>query len=105
MKRFRYLFLAIAFTGAFVYLTTIAKSRLFPANGAATAEGPGWQEPPIVQGAGLGSDEQNNIDIYKRSRAATVNISSTVYRRGYFFEVVPSKETGSGFIFDSSGLI
>ena len=35
MKRFRYLFLAIAFTGAFVYLTTIAKSRLFPAVGAA----------------------------------------------------------------------
>jgi len=105
MKRFRYLFFAIAFTGGFVYLTTIAKSRFFPANEVATADGPGWQAAPIVQGAGLGTDEQNNIEIYKRSRAATVNISSTVYRRGYFFEVVPSKETGSGFIFDASGLI
>ena len=105
MKRFRFIFLAIAFTGGFVYLTTIAKSRFFPANGVATTEGPGWQESRVVRGAGLGSDEQNNIDIYKRSRAATVNISSTVYRRGYFFEVVPAKETGSGFIFDASGLI
>jgi len=105
MKRFRYLFFAIAFTGGFVYLTTIAKSRFFPANGVATGDGPGWQAAPIVQGAGLGTDEQNNIEIYKRSRAATVNISSTVYRRASFFEMVPSKETGSGFIFDASGLI
>ncbi len=105
MKRFRFLFLAIAFTGAFFYLTTIAKSRFFPADGVAGSERPGWQEARVVQGAGLGSDEQNNIDIYKRSRAATVNITSTVYRRGYFFEVVPAKETGSGFIFDASGLI
>ncbi len=105
MKRFRFLFLAIAFTGGFVYLTTIAKSRFFPTYGLATPDGPGWQDPPVVKGAGLGNDEQNNIDIYKRSRAATVNISSTVYRRASFFEVVPAKETGSGFIFDASGLI
>lgn len=104
MKRFRYLFLTCAFAGAFVYLTTIAKARFFPPVGP-SSDGPGWQEARVVQGAGLGVDEQNNIDIYKRARAATVNISSTVYRRGYFFEVVPAKETGSGFIFDASGLI
>jgi len=107
MKRFRYLFLALAFAGAFFYLTTIAKSRFFPPVGSPTAaaDGPAWQEAKVVQGAGLGSDEQNNIDVYKRSRAATVNISSTVYRRASWFEVVPARETGSGFIFDASGLI
>jgi S1-C subfamily serine protease len=107
MKRFRYLLLTLAFAGLFVYLTTIAKSRFFPPLAAptASADGPLWQEGKVVQGASLGSDEQNNIDVYKRSRAATVNISSTVYRRANFFEVVPAKETGSGFIFDPSGLI
>ena len=107
MKRFRYLILSLAFAGAFFYLTTIAKSRFFPPVGSpsAAADGPAWQEAKVVHGAGLGADEQNNIDVYKRARAATVNISSTVYRRASFFEVIPAKETGSGFIFDASGLI
>jgi S1-C subfamily serine protease len=104
MKRFRYLILASIFAGAFIYLTTIAKNRFFPA-GVALKDGPLFQEAS-VKGAGLSADEVNNIDIYKSARGATVNISSTVYRRGWFYEVIPSRETGSGFVIDGEkGLI
>ncbi len=61
--------------------------------------------PDTAHGAGLSADELNNIDIYKRARTATVNITSTVYQRTWFLEVVPSKDIGSGFIIDEQGHI
>ncbi|HEU0120800.1 MAG TPA: trypsin-like peptidase domain-containing protein [Bryobacteraceae bacterium] len=104
MKRFRYLIMAGIFAGAFVYLTTVAKSRFFPSGGS-LRDSPLFQEAK-VNGAGLSPDELNNIEIYKAARAATVNISSTVYRRGWFAELIPSRETGSGFVIDGDkGLI
>ncbi|MBS1876689.1 MAG: trypsin-like peptidase domain-containing protein [Acidobacteria bacterium] len=63
-----------------------------------------WSGPTSVQGAGLTSDEVNNIDIYRSSRDATVYITSTVYRRS-FWDVYPVKDLGSGFILDESGRI
>jgi S1-C subfamily serine protease len=61
--------------------------------------------PSTVKSAGLSPDEANNIEIYKIARDATVNITSTVYRRTWFFEVYPARESGSGFIIDDKGLI
>ena len=66
---------------------------------------PLWSGPASVRGAGLSNDEQNNIDIYKSAHTATVNITSTVYRRNFFFEVYPVRESGSGFFVNSEGLI
>ncbi len=104
MKRFRYLILAGLFAGTFIYLTSIAKNRFFPAS-VNLRDTPLFEEAK-VSGAGLSPDELNNIDIYKAARAATVNISSTVYRRGWFYELIPSRETGSGFVIDGEkGLI
>ncbi|MBM3783877.1 MAG: trypsin-like serine protease [Acidobacteria bacterium] len=106
MKRFRYLLLAAGFAGAFFYLTTIAKARFFPPKETAGGGGQLFEEAKVVRGAGLSADEVNNIDIYKQARNATVNIASTVYRRGWFSEIIPSKETGSGFVIDGErGLI
>jgi S1-C subfamily serine protease len=65
---------------------------------------PLWSGPSSTHATGLSSDEMNNIDIYKSSHLATVNITSTVYRRN-FFEVYPSKDQGSGFLISSDGKI
>jgi S1-C subfamily serine protease len=54
-------------------------------------------------GPGFSADEQNNIDIYKAARDATVNITSVVYRESWFFQLVPEKGTGSGFILTPNG--
>src|SRR5580700_6075208 len=66
---------------------------------------PLWSGPSSTHATGLSSDETNNIDIYKSSHLATVNITSTVYRRTIFFEVYPSKDQGSGFLISADGKI
>jgi S1-C subfamily serine protease len=64
-----------------------------------------WSEPVTAHGAGFGADEQNNIDIYKTAHLATVNITSVVYQRDFFFRVYPQKGMGSGFIINENGEI
>ena len=99
--RFRTLLIAAALVGGFVYLTTVPDSplrRMMPS-------GPLWSEPAVARSAGLGADELNNIEVYKSSKDAVVYITSTVYQRTFFFEVVPSRELGSGFIINAEGQI
>ncbi len=64
-----------------------------------------WSEPVSVRGAGLSSDEQNNIDIYKTARQATVYITSTTVRRDFFYQPVASQSLGSGFLINDQGFI
>ena len=64
-----------------------------------------WADPVTAHGAGLGADEQNNIDIYKTSHLATVNITSVVIQRDMFFQTYPVKGVGSGFIINEDGEI
>src|SRR5579863_658570 len=64
-----------------------------------------WSDPVTAHGSGFGADEQNNIDIYKINRLATVNITSIVYQRDFFFQVFPQKGIGSGFIINEDGEI
>jgi S1-C subfamily serine protease len=66
---------------------------------------PLWSGPSSTHATGLSSDEMNNIDIYKSSHLATVNITSTIYRRTIFMEVYPSKDQGSGFLISADGKI
>ena len=64
-----------------------------------------WSGPDVARSAGLSSDELNNIDIYKTAHLATVNITSTIYRRTIFLEIYPSKDQGSGFLIGGDGKI
>jgi S1-C subfamily serine protease len=64
-----------------------------------------WSDPVTAHGSGFSTDEQNNIDIYKVNRLATVNITSIVYQRDFFFQVFPAKGIGSGFIINEEGEI
>src|SRR5580658_4050813 len=70
-----------------------------------SANGKLWSEPVTAHGSGFGADEQNNIDIYKTNHLATVNITSIVYQRDFFFQVFPQKGIGSGFIINEDGEI
>jgi S1-C subfamily serine protease len=105
MNRYRYLIIAGFLVGTFVYLTSMAQGPRRFFRSLLGEDSPNWAEPVVARGAGLGSDELNNIDIYKSARLATVNITSTVYRRDWFFQVVPSRETGSGVILGDDGRI
>ena len=66
------------------------------------APAPFWTE---AQSTSLTQEEVSNIDIYNRTSPATVNITSTVLKRGWFFEMYPVEESGSGFLVDAKGRI
>jgi S1-C subfamily serine protease len=99
--------LAAVLIGAFVIATNTRQGPLKELFGARTAANPGpaWSEPPTVRGAGLSTDELNNIEIYKRNKDATVNITSIVYRQNWFLEIYPQRGAGSGFVIRKDGLI
>ena len=101
----RILFIAALLVFAFVFITSQGDALMQRWLGREVARGVAWSEPEHAHTAGLSADELNNIDIYKRARLATVHITSTVYRRGWFMEVIPSRDMGSGFILDESGNI
>jgi S1-C subfamily serine protease len=96
--KMRAILLAAVFVAGFIILTT--RSGRFLQQDAKL-----FTAAETARTAGLSPDELNNIDIYKRARHATVNITSTVYRRNFFFEVYPARDIGSGFIIDDQGHI
>jgi S1-C subfamily serine protease len=102
--RLRTVFVATLLVGGFVYLTSrdnwVAR-RWFHSEPA----GPLWTGPDVARSAGMSADEQNNIEVYKVANQATVNITSTVFQRGWFFEIYPSRESGSGFLIGEDGQI
>jgi S1-C subfamily serine protease len=99
MRRLRPFLLALLLTAAFVVWTTIAERR-------SHIQGPpGEQFWTEAQSAGLTTEEISNVDIYQKASPATVNITSKVLQQGWFFEVYPTAETGSGFFIDAQGRI
>jgi S1-C subfamily serine protease len=104
MRAMRPFVWAAILVGAFLYITNVGHwnvSRFLP---APAANGTYWDSPASAA-SGFSSDEQNNIDVYKAAREATVNITSVVYHENFFMQVYPSEGTGSGFILNSDGEI
>jgi len=101
----RTLLLTVLLVGGFLYWTNSRTGLLDRALDSVRGKQISWSGPDTARGAGLASDELNNIEIYKKARMATVNITSTVYRRTWFLEVYPAKDIGSGFIIDEQGHI
>jgi S1-C subfamily serine protease len=97
--RFRTLFIALVLVGAFVYMTTTPNSPL------RRYSGPLWSGPTVAHSAGLGGDELNNIEIYKAAKDSVAYITSTVYQQSFFFEMVPTRALGSGFLISPDGRI
>src|SRR5260370_27937547 len=97
--KIRTVLIALALVGGFVYLTTAPNSPL------RRFEGPLWSGPTVARSAGLGSDEMNNIEIYKAAKDSVAYITSTVYQQTFFFDVVPTRALGSGFPISAHGRI
>lgn len=99
--RLRTLVLAALLVGGFVYITARPVSW-WPHGSIAPA--PLWSEPQVAHSAGLGSDELNNIEIYKTAKESVVYITSTVYTQTFFF-VQQGHALGSGFLINPEGQI
>src|SRR5215469_10527638 len=98
--KLRTLVLAAILVGGFVYITARPVARWHRAG----MDAPLWSPPQVAHSAGLGSDELNNIDIYKSAKESVVYITSTVYTQTFFF-VQTGHALGSGFIINPDGQI
>ncbi len=100
MKSLRPLVLGILLAAAFFYYTS---HRSGP--------GPTWVSREPVQltqaqaAPALDSEEQNNVDVYKRVAPSVVNITTTVVSYDFFFGAQAQEGVGSGFIIDQEGHI
>ena len=101
----RILLSAVLLLFSFVWLTSRAQWSLRNVSKPLFRAGLQWAEPAAVHGQGLQPDEQNNIDIYKSARLATVYITSTTVRRDFFYQAVRSDSIGSGFLVNDGGFI
>src|ERR1700760_4276319 len=101
--RFRTLLIAALIVSGFVFYTTQPNSLLRRTLGRDNSGS--WSGPDVTHSAGLGSDELNNIDVYKNAKDSVVYVTSTVYQTTFFFEQVPVKEMGSGFVVNEDGEI
>ena len=105
MKLLRPFIGAAILVAGFVYVTSVAHWNIGQLLRPMRSVGQLWSEPASAAGPGFSGDEQNNIDIYKAARAATVNITSIVYREGWFFQLTPEQGIGSGFLIKETGEI
>ncbi len=100
--KLRPILLALLLVGGFVYFTTATRwgSKLTTATPARL-----WSGTDTAQSAGLTTEENTNISIYRASSPATVFITSTVYQQNWFYQVFPVRESGSGFLINPEGQI
>lgn len=103
--RARTLLLALVIAFGFFWLTSRANWSIREAALPLFHAGLKLPEQLAVHGAGLTPEEQNNIDIYKAARLATVYITSTTVRRDFFYQPVASQSLGSGFLIQDNGFI
>jgi S1-C subfamily serine protease len=104
MKVLRPFAWAAVLVAAFLYITSTGHWRLGHFLPQVSSSGHLWEEPASAA-SNFSPDEQNNIDIYKMAREATVNITSRVYNQDWFFRVYPVDGTGSGFIINRDGQV
>jgi len=95
----RALILTLLLVGGFWLVTNRGSWNVHELLQPIASRGQLWSDPVTAHGSGFSPDEQNNIDIY------TVNITSIVYQRNFFFQVFPQKGIGSGFIINEDGEI
>jgi S1-C subfamily serine protease len=103
--RLRPILWALALVAGFVYLTSKADWSVRRVFQPIRTTGRLWSAPEVARTATFGADEQNNIDVYRLANAATVNISSIVYRENWFQQVYPERGQGSGFLINDQGWI
>jgi S1-C subfamily serine protease len=106
MKILRPFVWAAALVAGFLYVTSVAQWDVGRVFNPLRNTGRAWSEPASAATAGVyTADEQNNIDIYRTAKEATVNITSIVMHEDFFYGVYQGEGAGSGFIINADGRI
>ncbi|HEY0564693.1 MAG TPA: trypsin-like peptidase domain-containing protein [Terriglobales bacterium] len=106
--RARVILLAVFFVALFFALTTHNGSLAKLMNGPSLYVDKHLPKAEITEAASnapLDSEEQNNVDVYKRVMPSVVNITSTAVAFDFFYGAVPEQGLGTGFILNKEGQI
>ena len=107
-KSLRILSLAALFVGGFYYFTTHHRAGDFGPTGplAEIVTRPARVEiTEAAEPQTFDSEEQTNINVYKKVLPSVVNITSRTVQFDFFYGEVPQEGQGSGFIIDREGHI
>ncbi|HTR25951.1 MAG TPA: trypsin-like peptidase domain-containing protein [Terriglobales bacterium] len=103
MRPLRPVVFAIILAAGFFYFTTHRSERF---------SGIDWPSRPqhveiteAASGGSLDSEEQNNIDVYRKNIGSVVNITSKVQAFDFFYGPYSQEGQGSGFVIDKEGHI
>jgi S1-C subfamily serine protease len=97
---------AAILVAGFLYVTSVAHWDVGRLLQPVRTAGRAWSEPASAAGAGVyTADEQNNIDIYRTAKEATVNITSIVIQEDWLYGAYQAEGAGSGFIINPDGRI
>jgi len=103
MRPLRPVVLALILAAGFFYFTTHRSDRF---------GGIDWPSRPqhveiteAASGGSLDSEEQNNIDVYRKNISSVVNITSRIRSFDFFYGQYETEGQGSGFIIDKEGRI
>ncbi len=97
---------AAVLVAVFLYATSVAHWDVARVLQPVRNAGRIWAEPTSAATAGVyTADEQNNMDIYRTAKEATVNITSIVVQEDFFYGAYEGKGAGSGFIINADGRI
>jgi len=97
---------AAILVAGFLYVTSVAHWDVGRLLQPVRTAGRAWSEPASAAGAAVyTADEQNNIDIYRTAREATVNITSIVIQEDWLYGAYQGEGAGSGFIINPDGRI
>ena len=106
MKVLRPFVWAAILVAGFLYVTSVAHWDVGSVFQPVRNAGRIWTEPTSAATAGVyTADEQNNIDIYRTAKEATVNITSIVVQEDFFYGAYEGKGAGSGFLINPDGRI
>jgi S1-C subfamily serine protease len=106
MKILRPFTWAAVLVAAFLYITSVAEWDVGRVLNPLRSAGRAWTEPASAATAGVyTADEQNNIEIYRTAKEATVNITSIVVHEDFFYGAYQGEGAGSGFIINPDGRI
>ena len=102
MKLVRPLLLGVLIAGAFFWYTTY-HTDVKPSDFISRPTHVELTEAAVPQT--FDSEEQTNIEVYKKGTPSVVNITSTAVAFDFFYGPVPQEGQGSGFIIDKDGHI
>src|SRR3954447_18624608 len=105
MRTLRPLLLALLIAAVFYLYTAKSGHPVFKPAGSWPGNSGSLELTEAAGPEGLDSEENVNVNVYKKALPSVVNIRSRAVSYNFFYGLVPEEGQGTGFILDKEGHI